>query len=301
MSISKCDSCDYTSDKPTNIRRHMTTCKLKKYKDAIRHECKYCNDTFSTSNGLNRHMALCEPKNYEKYIVKTEMKIIQLESIIKLKDDALQEKVVTIQKCEDHIKYYQDLFVDAGGVLKESLSTLSSLIKKYKDPPILQSLEDYTVIHKDKSADDFVQTIRYNYDNGILHKYLGDFIILQYKTNGTFIQTLWNSDTTRLTYIFSKCLNNANKWYIDKKGVETTQIVIRPLLDYIVEIIDIVLKKPIKIKTLDTDALAQRIIFHTTLNKIKLYIEQKKLEGDILKHMAPHFKDGNKLIKNKCK
>ena len=70
----------------------------------------------------------------------------------------------------------------------------------------------------------------------IIHSshYIGDIIIKNYKKVNSAKQSVWNSDTDRLTYVIRTLLkNNKFQWQLDKKGIDTANHMINPILQYI--------------------------------------------------------------------
>jgi hypothetical protein len=61
-------------------------------------------------------------------------------------------------------------------------------------------------------------------------KFLGSIIVKCYKKENKQDQSLWNTDTTRYSYIIKYIKNNISKWEQDKKGTKTQTKVIDPLI-----------------------------------------------------------------------
>ena len=61
------------------------------------------------------------------------------------------------------------------------MNTLSYLLLNYSNAPHINKLDDYSIISKD--MDDLITNITFYYDKNNLDKYIGDFIIKQYKKN----------------------------------------------------------------------------------------------------------------------
>src|SRR5207249_8087833 len=117
---------------------------------------------------------------------------------------------------------------------------LTYIATNYKTAPALQALDDYSQIQQKYNDSKFIETLIYNFNHNKLDKYLGDMIIKFYKKEDPSQQSLWNSDTSRLTYIIKELLNNNNSdWLVDKKGIKTCNYIIDPLLQYI----DVIIKK----------------------------------------------------------
>ena len=145
-----------------------------------------------------------------------------------------------------------------------------------------------------------IDWIIYNHNHKILHKYLGDFIIKVYKKEKPSEQSIWNTDSSRLTYIIKDLINNkSSKWKIDKKGVKTKKFLIKPLLNHIKTMLDdnqkILLGMVEKSKGLDIQSILDKV---KSIIDIKSSIEDNILCDDILRYITPHFYfDKNKIQK----
>ena len=97
-----------------------------------------------------------------------------------------------------------------------------------------ESFFDISIKDKEK----FVEKIAKYYRKRKISKYLGDIIIKHYKKKDPKDQSIFNSDTTRLTYIIRELFDNQTiDWTVDKKGIKTTNCIINPFLEHIKELI----------------------------------------------------------------
>lgn len=255
--------------------------------------CKFCSGKYSTASSLARHMKACSMKNdiemtYESNIKELENELNHYKDIIEM-----------YKKENEHLKM---LISNAGSVVKTSVSALSFLVSKYKSTPLLDHIKDYSVISYDEDDEEInlVDTIIYNYENNLLAEYLGGIIVRFYKKDDPKDQSLWNTDTTRLTYVIRELINKKADWVIDKKGIKMTKYIIDPLLDYIKDVlaeyineISIGLKKD-SLKNIETK-MRKMNISAEIINLIKDNI----LSEQINKFIAPHFylaKGGDNLL-----
>ena len=125
-----------------------------------------------------------------------------------------------------------------------------------------------------------------------MNKYLGDIIIKYYKKKDPKNQSIFNSDTTRLTYVIRELFDDQQiDWTIDKKGIKTTNYIINPFLDHIDDIIKEYMqnKTTFDRKTATTRELEANFSNLTACGEIIISIEKKELGDEILKYIAPYF------------
>ena len=152
---------------------------------------------------------------------------------------------------------------------------------------------DYSMI-KDTTRDKekFVDKLIKYHKKKQLNKYLGDIIIKHYKKKDPSEQSIFNSDTTRLTYIIRELFTNKKiDWTVDKKGIKTTNYIINPFLEHIDELIKeyMQMKTNFDHKTATTHELETNFSNLTACGEIVISIEKKELCDEVLKYIAPFF------------
>lgn len=307
---------------------HSTICKMSlgneinilnnnKYK----YTCENCNISFTKSCNLSRHLKNCKLKNVNQMEKEYEIKIKEQEYQNKLK--LLEEKINSyeaektnlISKCnileskcnilENENDFHKQLISAAGGMLQKSMNTMTYLLLNHNEAPQLRALPDYSIISK--NSDTLVKDLIHYHNKGAFDKYIGDFIVRQYKKNDPDSQALWSSDTERLNYFIrefvkhknnqeSQCnlnligQNNKLKWIIDKKGIKVNTYIIEPLLEYILNIGNNYINKiNEKITTLDNNESWRLVKDMQAIGEISSSIKNKSLVKDINKYIAPHF------------
>lgn len=322
-----CEHCNYTTDRKSNYDRHIKSSKHNNRNDSIVlddttnikinndhsqisndikkiYVCEYCKSEFKQSGHLNRHTKIC------------------------YKRERLQEQLNAKNKENELLK---QLLATAGNVAQTSTSSLNYLIKNFKNAPTLTKLSNYAILYEknededkdedtnedknennfiedspqDKSQDKlyFIRDLLFYHRTNDLYKYLGNFIIKNYKKDNPDDQSIWNSDTSRLTYIIRDIINNKQAWFTDKKGVRTNNYIIEPLLSYIKDIMNEFIINQSKIITNDMpdDYVKISKELHIAAD-IVICIDNKSLGGDIIRYIAPHFylnnKDTVKLIES---
>lgn len=294
-----CKSCNYSTDvkfayqkhlqsKRHNKKEHELTNLLTSTKSLHKvcieraYICQFCNNNYASASTLSRHKKSCGEK--VQMIQDNKYNEIANENI------HLRELIKQLQNDNSHLK---TLINNAGAVIKTSVSALSYVATNYKDAPSLKKLEDYSYLEFDDDDDDFdlVAMVISQHQDGTLYKYLGDIIINAYKKKDPSEQSIWNSDTVRLTYLIRDIINKKTDWTVDKKGVKTTRYIINPMLKYIKDLLNkyadenglehYVSESYMKLKK-RTDAMQ-------AVAEIIADITNNILSEQILKFIAPHF------------
>ena len=331
-----CIDCNYKTNRPSNLKYHETTekhqqniaIKLAKQlsiqqvnKQINQNMCEYCKNSFGSSKALTLHYKICKDiknlqincENKIKEIQNQyENKIKDFESKIESNNEKMELKNETIKILEKHNEYLKSTLSASGVILNKSVSTLQYIMNTYKTSPPFKIMDNIPSIENnggdyDNDAPDdtdpitkntkFVEILIYKYKNDSLIKYLGDFIIKNYKKGDPKQQSIWNSDTARMSYIIRHQIDENNaEWRSDKKGVLATKIAIDPLLKYVEESIVKYYASPnMQMNPNDAsyESLYERI---EGVTKMKQYIEEKIVSANILKYIAPYFyltKDDN--------
>lgn len=159
---------------------------------------------------------------------------------------------------------------------------------KFIDP----DSDDEIKLDKGREKEKFVEKLLYKHRENILVDYLSRIIVRYHKKKDPSQQSIFNSDTTRLTYIVRELFSNKKiDWRVDKKGIKTTNYIIRPLLKHIDELIReyIDQKTTIDRKTVTTEQLIRNFDNLKSGNEILHSIEKNELSENILKKISPYF------------
>ena len=311
-------STSMSTSRPTKVDIEVDNDRLSKF------VCKLCGNNFSSRQSLSKHKKhVCNEKIISHVKSQIHVKCIDnddnddndindINTINDINDidDDIKERLISYQ--QEIIKYQYQLklkeFEIKNKYLKQQNNELKNFIKSgkhgntynvsvknyvqqnYPNAPVLESLDDYAKIEYDD--DNFIDTLTYNYNNKCLHKYLGDFIIKYYKKDDPTKQSMWSSDTSRLTYIVKELLvNNKSIWNHDSKGIKTKNYIINPLLKYIRICIDnFWILNLDNFKALTIDNLIKLQNTYQTIYKIKKDIESEILSNDIIRYITPHFR-----------
>ena len=185
------------------------------------------------------------------------------------------------------------LIEGAGILATKSMSTLSYIIGNYGTAPKLDKPENYNMIKYDKTEKNkkIYEMIFTHYNKNTLHKYLGDFLVSIYKKEKADEQSIWISDASRLTYIICEIINKRTDWNVDKKGVKTTNYIIKPFVGYLLEMLNEYNEENALEKHLyeNITKMKRRVKNLETSAKIIFYIKNNKMVPEILKYIAPYF------------
>ena len=129
---------------------------------------------------------------------------------------------------------------------KKSYSAINYLMKFHSNAPIIKPLGHREVKMLDMREDNLMETLDYHDRKKTLHKFIGDFIVTVYKEEDIKLQSVWVSDSSRLTYIVRQLLNDEPKWVVDKTGRILLATVIKPFLEHLRGHINKTAKEPVK-------------------------------------------------------
>jgi hypothetical protein len=320
----KCDVCDYGTEDLSNYKKHnkskkhMVNIKLhsdiKKTKtceeNTIKFTCVACNKEFKHKSSLCKHKKqFCiKSKKDEQTSTDYQMKIKDLEiELMKSREDKYKS-IADIYKGEN--EFHKTLSVNAGNMLGKTVNALTYIMENYNKAPELKLLDNETAMKllkyetKDGKITNLItgktplQYLLDLHESGKLVSHLSNLIISQYKKIDPSDQSLWNTDSSRLTYVVrnvavDKENNQKTKnliWDSDKRGIKINNCIITPLLD---QLKDMILKydKDINNRFGDMtqsqrDKYADNSI-HTI--DIKQCISTSALHKSILRYIAPYF------------
>ena len=304
-------NCNYSTNDKSNFNKHMkssTHLPINKYnhKIVIENPKQYvcdCDKIFTCKQHLSRHrLHNCEKTktNIENQVIILTNKIENYETINKhllIQNENMSKLLM------EYVKNTNSTITNNNNKIINTynISIKNYLQQNYPNAPALNGITDYSKLKYDTEYDDFIDALVYNHNNSYLKKYLGDFIIYNYKKNNPSTQSVWSSDISRLTYIIKELLaNNESTWNHDYKGIKIKKYIIDPLLKYIKEYIDEYWIKNLDLfKTVDIEQLNKFNKTYTTIYQIKKDIDGDILGNDIVKYIAPQFyMDKTNVINN---
>lgn len=310
--IYKCNICNYTARDSDCLNRHLKTSKHKKMVDEqknksqlsiSKNECKYCNITFSTFSSLTRHIKICsvyKKQNFDEEKNKFVEENQKLLNENKQKDNDLKNKTDELEKLKimnkDLVEQNKNLIDIMAATVHDTVpSAFSYVCRYYNNAPEIKEFTDIESIHNGMNKGEFVDFLVTKYSNGHLVQYLSELILDKYKCIDPTQQSIWNSDASRLTYIIKKDPN----WKVDKNGVDTTTLIVNPILDYIKEILRDHLENLNTLKVAEcTYQKTTKLLYKLQkITDISSLIRTGKLATDILKYLADRLYVENRLTK----
>lgn len=291
-----CNICNYKTNDRSNYHKHLKSQKHIKtsekstntFGDSIR--CEICNIVFTRRSSLIRHISKCRDN-----VLLTELK--------NLKKENEQFKVMT-----DHLKEKEEIYRSENDLLRKLLvqsdrsdNSLPTLLYKHCDnaPPIYTipaSKVEELEISKDRLVKEFISAERHK----ILHEKLGKFIVMHYKKDNIEDQSIFNTDTARLSYMIRELIfDDITRWVPDKNGLKATKYMITPLLDHVKDLL-LEHQKIYFNKIPHNTSMGQMenmIGDNRTLIKIVTEIDDRSLEKRILRFVSPYLKFEKDAIK----
>ena len=266
--------------------------------------CEYCNKSISRYNNVKKHLNSCTEKKKEEIKLREHIKELnaQLE-LFKTKNEHYMEENKHYIEEVDHYKeetnYYKQMLREAGGLVKKSVSSLTYIVDHYENAPALQTITMDEIKTLEDNEKKFIEDILSAFKHKTLGKFLGSFIIKLYKKDDPKIQSIWNTDDSRLTYLIKELLNNkSSNWVIDKKGIKTTEYLIDPLLLHIKKLLTSYQKNLI-IPDLNQNSVEVEFILENSKKIIELTndIDDGLISKEVLKYISCHLRFDGKLIK----
>ena len=269
-------------------------------------QCDYCERIFTRYDNLGRHIKSCEAKRKcnEDNELKKQLQELRLQvELLKTKSNYTEDKNKHITKEKDHYKdeatYYKNMLMEAGGLVKKSVSALTYSIKNYDDAPTIKTIEVDKIDSFKNPNKQMMEDILSMYKHKTLNKHLGDAILKIYKKDTPGDQSIWNTDDTRLTYLVKELLSNkSSNWIVDKKGIKTMGYLITPLLTYI-KTLTILYQENYGIPEPHQINVELDMILENNKKIIELVndIDDGVLSKDILKYISTHLRFNDNSLK----
>jgi len=233
---------------------------------------------FARSDNLLKHYTRCKLKKE---------RLLELER--------LREENARIKR---EIERKDEIIDNATKANKYAMSTFNILAKKFVDSPPLRKINTEqieTIMYKGVKDKELISALIYYNRNKTLVKYIGGAIVSSYKKDDPRTQSLWNSDTQRLSYIIRALANDNIYWVRNAGGTQVTEYIIQPILDYLdVAIRDHIKNTPRNNFSGIVEYNEHMLDAHRLSNEIT---DKKKLGDEILVYITPFFNfKGTELI-----
>jgi hypothetical protein len=311
----KCTTCLFESLYKSNYLRHIPTCNNSMQllssddkKIAPLLSCKYCSLPYKTQGPLNNHYRKCQKRDiYEMNLVSSlqnkdniiKEKDILIENIIKEKEFLKAEIVELKKQINDDKKDFKEMAKNANiqvtnnNMNVASESALRYITKNFPNAPVLERKDIPKLIEYDNSKEPEQDKLAEEWicaeKTGSLVPAIGKIIINIYKPDDPAFQPVWNSDVERLTF-YRRALNDkkVGTWVTDKKGIDTSNEIIKPMLEHIEQ--QLVAYNEKHPTPEEIQRFGQIIMEHVeTSHKIIARLKDGQLETSVLRFCAPHF------------
>lgn len=246
-----CDTCNYQTDIKRNFERHQKSVKHNKnLNSGDFFECPYCDSKYLKASGLSRHRQACmiiykdkhkneitnlqnehklqlKDKNNEIALLKLKLEDMQL--MLDMKDTCNNK---TLDILVDENKFHKQLVTNSNRAAESSMSAIA-YAKKYF--PNAKPLVEYTDMEALKTEPKYgiAETMIFYDQNNQISEVIGKIILNKYKEENPDLQSLWNTDFTRVVYIVVEGEGDNKHWVVDKGGVKVKELIIGPILSHI--------------------------------------------------------------------
>jgi hypothetical protein len=309
---SRLDSVEY-NDFSESTKLHNFLCKLckKKYStkmDFLEHQAN-CSRRKNVENVENVDIESIEGDDYtsietNKDVLITPQNALKIE---KYKNKLIQKNIIISSKDEllEHYKqelnYMRGMLDTAGGMANKAVGSLTHIVNNYENAPPLEKAKISHVLkikninnsYKNKKEKEMmiIEQVFSEYNHGTIGQYIGDIIISMYKKKDPELQSMWATDTSRLTYLIKKQENKNSRWVVDKKGVETMKYVIDPIIQKIKELARMYLDNnpPIKYDDISSIDMEKIATIEKTYMSLINDIDDRKIHQKVLKYISSHF------------
>ena len=229
----------------------------------------------------------------------------KLKEKLKEKDYELKLKDIKIDKLENQVELYKHynnkLLISNNNNSNNNVNIGNKqyVINYYSNNPPLEKLEDYSIIKNSCNADseeDHVRELCHYYKKNKLAKYLGKFLVDQYRKEDKTKQSLFNTDSSRFNFLISDYVSKIkkNKWIYDNKGIYVSSIVIDPLLNYVKNISERqninYCKKINEVNNDKNSIFSYSDLVSYSNNVVNDVSNDKQLRKNILIYISPYFK-----------
>lgn len=294
----------------------------KKFKKIIENEdnnyfCDYCFNKYKNKSNLLLHQNKCLELKYQN-------KILEIENKLKLKEEELIRKELENKKKESEIKLKYEkkinkiLFENKNELKKkeellkkifdlhdnklnsqqliqfiqvnfmENMSTKKQINLICKDAPPLEKLDPKELpFFKNNSEKEIVDIFCHSYKNKNLHNDLSNIIVEAYRRDNVKEQSIFSTDTSRSNFYIKHRIEDVINWISDKNGDKVNVLILEPLFEYSIHIMDNFIKNDTEIfEVKDIDLINLLIEKYVNANKLTHEMRDRKMNNYVLKHLA---------------
>jgi hypothetical protein len=269
-----------------NINEHENEHKKENSNLDKNYECDICNAEFTTKTSMYRHK-----RKYCTLQKNAKENTIKLEDVVKKQEDEIKFLKNLVEKAGKMVDTTNKIADQNSKTAAKSLNALSYIIKNYADAPTIESVKklDYTKIKSGNN--DISTTLAAYYDDDLLYKYLGEYIVNYYKTDDLSKRSFWGTDVSRCTFITrTMSENNELQWIYDMKGKCMGKSIIDPMLEHIRKELLIYIDDAPELLAKSSVSDGYKITsVQRSAYKILDDIKSGTLKEQIIREISPHF------------
>jgi hypothetical protein len=218
--------------------------KLKEENIKIKEENKNINRLEKESLELKNEVKEFKEKNEfltnKLFETNNEVKKVLVDSNIDIKEAKSELK----QIFDKQVNYAQSVSKSSEEITKSTIGLLGFLQKQCPNAkPLLEFTKD-NYDYEFEMNKEYIESMLYSHRNGNIGEFLGKIINNIFLKEKKEDQSLFATDVVRYNYSIKEYINETkNKWIVDKGASKVVNLIINPLLTYIVKELKIHLRK----------------------------------------------------------
>jgi hypothetical protein len=302
-----CDPCNFFTNHKTDMTRHKYSRKHTDKERDIKHTkktkqtnvsevcpetvppvnkkyiCQYCTTSFTMPCNLARHHKKCKDKD-------------QLVTKIKELEAKIEDMTIQLDETKQDKNTFKMIAVNTSEATKTSTNALSYVVRNYKNAPAIETFSNFSMLLEYDPKETVAKIAICQYRKKELTQYIGNILIKYYKKSNPDLQSLWNTDASRSSYIVREInIDKEVEWFTDKGGKKCSKYAVAPILEHIKEDCKNYIKdgRQLLIDGIGEDILNKMIASQNIINDI----QNGELDKEIIKYIANYFHLDKKNMK----
>ena len=255
--------------------------------------CPNCNKVFNKKSNYLEHIN----PNRKFPCVKVVQNGGDQNEINDLKEKIIETYKTQIEFLKKENEYLKDQLEKERNRNKNSINITNNhntvymvnyIMNNYTKSLPIEVKNDYLEILGEDSKEDLSKSIIVCNGLGRLYEYIGSYIVKKYKKVNAIDQNLFCTDVSRDNYILKMIEEvgdkNIIKWKKDKGGITFKNKIIKPMVDYICEVLHEEIMKKNK-----SDDIIKESYMLSKLADALCTMKGKEFMGKLLKEISPEF------------
>ena len=202
------------------------------------YQCRHCLYSTPYKGNFSRHQKTCSTKKLSEVELIHKNEIAEKEKEFYKREADEMKKIVSALR-ETLRESIKDTVKESESGSSGSFSLTGTLYGELKNNPALEEIEYKDIEKYIKPTKKLIREVMACYKGQTLHELLGRFILLKVKKKNLYDQSIFSSDTSRQTYYIKEMvLKNESEWILDKQGTRVKKILITPLTNFIMKLVD---------------------------------------------------------------